>query len=144
MPGFELPWIPGTEGAGRVVAVGSGVESALLDRRVAFWAMPPAVSGTYAEYAVAPESSLFLLGPDTPFDLGAAFPQQGLTAYGLAFFATVIHPGATVLVHAAAGGVGQILVQLARRQGARVFGNRVESRESRRRGRSWRRAAPLR
>jgi NADPH2:quinone reductase len=120
--GLALPWIPGTEGAGRVVAVGLGVEPALLDRRVAFWAMPPAVSGTYAEYAVAPESSLFLLGPDTPFDLGAAFPQQGLTAYGLVFFATVIHPGATILVHAAAGGVGQILVQLARRQGARVFG----------------------
>jgi len=120
--GLALPWIPGTEGAGRVVAVGPGVESTLLDRRVAFWAMPPAVSGTYAEYAVAPASSLFLLRPDTPFDLGAAFPQQGLTAYGLAFFATVLHPGATVLVHAAAGGVGQILVQLARRQGARVFG----------------------
>jgi NADPH2:quinone reductase len=120
--GLALPWIPGTEGAGRVAAVGPGVEPALLARRVAFWAMPPAVSGTYAEYAIAPESSLFLLGPDTPFDLGAAFPQQGLTAYGLAFFATVIHPGATVLVHAAAGGVGQILVQLARRQGARVFG----------------------
>ena len=120
--GLELPWIPGTEGAGRVVAVGPGVEPALLDRRVAFWAMPPAVSGTYAEYAIAPESSLFLLGPDTPFDVGAAFPQQGLTAYGLVFFATVLHPGATVLVHAAAGGVGQILVQLARRQGARVFG----------------------
>ena len=110
--GLALPWIPGTEGAGRVVAAGPGVEPALLDRRVAFWAMPPAVSGTYAEYAAAPASSLFLLGPDTPFDLGAAFPQQGLTAYGLVFFATVIHPGATVLIHAAAGGVGQILVQL--------------------------------
>lgn len=119
---LELPWIPGVEGSGRVVAVGPGVEPALLDRRVAFWAMPPAVSGTYAEYAVAPANSLFLLGPDTPFDLGAAFPLQGLTAYGLAFFATAILPGATVLVHAAAGGVGQILVQLARRQGARVLG----------------------
>ena len=84
--------------------------------------MPPAVSGTYAEYAVAPAERAVPPRPDTPFDLGAAFPQQGLTAYGLAFFATVIHPGATVLVHAAAGGVGQILVQLARRQGARVFG----------------------
>jgi len=120
--GLELPWIPGTEGAGRIEAVGPDVAPALLDRRVAFWAMPPAVSGTYAEHAVAPVSSLFLLGPETPFDLGAALPQQGLTAYGLAFFASAVHPGDAVLVHAAAGGVGQILVQLLRRQGARVFG----------------------
>ena len=122
MPGSRCPGFParrGPDGSLRPVPASS---PALLDRRVAFWAMPPAVSGTYAEYAVAPARSLFLLGPDTPFDLGAAFPQQGLTAYGLAFFATVIHPGATILVHAAAGGVGQILVQLARRQGARVFG----------------------
>jgi NADPH2:quinone reductase len=117
----DLPWIPGSEGAGRIVAVGPGVEPSLLDRRVAFWVMPPAASGTYAEYAVAPASSLFLLDPGIPFDVGAAFPLQGLTAYGLAFFATT-SPGATVLVHAAAGGVGQILVQLVRRQGARVFG----------------------
>ena len=82
------------------------------------WSCPPGAGDPKG----APASSLFFLGPDTPFDLGAAFPQQGLTAYGLAFFATIIHPGATVLVHAAAGGVGQILVQLARRQGARVFG----------------------
>lgn len=122
-PAFDLPWIPGTEGAGRVVAVGPDTEPGLLDRRVAFWAMPPAVSGTYAEYAVVPAGGLFLLGPDTPFDIGAAFPQQGLTAYGLTFLATTIHPGATVLIHAAAGGVGQILVQLVRRQGARVFGS---------------------
>jgi NADPH:quinone reductase len=120
--GLELPWIPGTEGAGQIEAVGQDVALALLDQRVAFWAMPPAVSGTYAEYAVAPVSSLFLLAPETPFDLGAALPQQGLTAYGLAFFASAVRPGDTVLIHAAAGGVGQILVQLLRRQGARVFG----------------------
>jgi NADPH2:quinone reductase len=120
--GLELPWTPGTEGAGRIEAVGQDVARTLLDRRMAFWAMPPAVSGTYAEYAVAPVSSLFLLGPETPFDLGAALPQQGLTAYGLAFFASSVRPGHSVLVHAAAGGVGQILIQLLLRQGARVFG----------------------
>jgi NADPH:quinone reductase len=120
--GLELPWIPGTEGAGRIEAVGQDVARTLLDQRVAFWAMPPAVSGTYAEYAVAPVSSLFLLGSETPLDLGAALPQQGLTAYGLAFFASAVRPGHSVLVHAAAGGVGQILIQLLRRQGARVFG----------------------
>ena len=119
---LPLPWTPGTEGAGRVVAVGPGVDSNLIDRRVAFWAMPPAVSGTYAEYAVAPADALFDLGDAVPFDLGAALPVQGLTAYGLAFFATKLAPGAVVLIHAAAGGVGQILLQLARRQGARVLG----------------------
>jgi len=125
---LTLPWTPGTEGAGRVVAVGPETDSALIDRRVAFWALPPAVSGTYAEYAVAPASALFDLGDSVPFDLGAALPVQGQTAYGLAFFATAIAPGAVVLIHAAAGGVGQILVQLARRQGARVLGT-VSSRE---------------
>jgi NADPH:quinone reductase len=119
---LTLPWTPGTEGAGKVVAVGSETDPALLDRRVSFWAMPPAVSGTYAEYAVAPAEALFHLGDAFPFDLGAALPVQGLTAYGLAFFATAVVPGATVLIHAAAGGVGQILLQLCRRQGARVLG----------------------
>ena len=117
-----FPWIPGTEGAGSVVAVGRDVDSNLIGRRVAFWAMPPVVSGTYAEYATAPIVSLFFLGSGTSFEVGAALPQQGLTAYGLAFVSTVLHPGDTVLVHAAAGGVGQILVQLALRQGARVLG----------------------
>ena len=117
-----LPWFPGSEGAGEVVATGPDVDAALTGQRVAFWAMPPAVSGTYAEYAVAPATSLFPLGPDVPFDLGAALPQQGLTAYGLAFLASTIRPGHEVLVHAAAGGVGQILIQLLHRQGARVLG----------------------
>lgn len=117
-----MPWIPGAEGAGEVVAAGPGADPALVGQRVAFWAMPPAVSGTYAEYAVAPANSLFPLGPDIPFDLGAALPLQGLTAYGLAFFAATVQPGQAALVHAAAGGVGQILIQLLRRQGARVLG----------------------
>jgi NADPH2:quinone reductase len=118
----SFPWTPGFEGAGEVVAAGLGVDPGLVDRRVAFWGKPPATSGTYAEYALAPAGSLFFLGDGVPFDLGAALPQQGLTAYGLAFFASTVRPGHEVLVHAAAGGTGQILVQLLRRQGARVFG----------------------
>ncbi len=117
-----LPWTPGFEGAGEVVAAGPGADPDLVDQRVAFWAKPPAASGTYAEYAVAPAGSLFFLGEGVPFDLGAALPQQGLTAYGLAFFASTIRSRDGVLVHAAAGGTGQILIQLLRRQGARVFG----------------------
>ena len=89
---LTLPWTPGTEGAGRVVAVGPEVDPHLIGRRVAFWAMPPAVSGTYAEYAVAPAEALFHLGDAIPFDLGAALPVQGLAAYGLAFLATKLSP----------------------------------------------------
>src|SRR5689334_11806786 len=109
----ELPWIPGTEGAGVIEETGE---------RVAFWAMPPAVSGTYAEYAVAPVESLFRLGPDVSFDQGAALPQQGLTAWGLIHLGARIEAGQTVLIHAAGGGVGLLAVQLARRAGARVLG----------------------
>jgi NADPH2:quinone reductase len=109
----ELPWIPGTEGAGVVEQTGE---------RVAFWAMPPAVSGTYAEYAIAPVESLFRLGPDVSFEQGAALPQQGLTAYGVVHLAAKIEAGQTVLIHAAGGGVGLLAVQMAKRAGARVLG----------------------
>ena len=109
----ELPWIPGTEGAGVVEETGE---------RVAFWAMPPAVSGSYAEYAVAPVESLFRLGDRVGFDEGAALPQQGLTAYGVVHLAAKIEAGQTVLIHAAGGGVGLLAVQMAKRAGARVLG----------------------
>jgi len=87
---------------------------------VAFWA--PRTSGTYAEFAVTPASSLFSLLDDLDFDVAAALPVQGLTAYGLAHYATRLSLGETALVHAAAGGVGALLVQLLRHRGVRVFG----------------------
>jgi NADPH2:quinone reductase len=115
-----LPWIPGNEAAGVVEALGSGVDPAWSGRRVAFWA--PRTSGTYAEYAAAPASVLFALRDDIDFSIGAALPVQGLTAYGLTHFATALEAGQSALVHAAAGGVGSLLVQLLRRRGVRVFG----------------------
>lgn len=118
----DLPWIPGSEGAGVVEGVGPGVDPGLAGERVAFWAMPPAVSGTYAELAVAPAESLFRLGSGVGFETGAALPQQGLTAYGVVHLAARIEAGQTVLIHAAAGGVGLLAVQLARQAGARVLG----------------------
>ena len=118
----DLPWIPGSEGAGVVEEVGPGVDPALVGERVAFWAMPPAVSGTYAEAAVAPVESLFRLGSRVGFEEGAALPQQGLTAYGVVHLAARIEAGQTVLIHAAGGGVGLLAVQLARQAGARVLG----------------------
>jgi NADPH2:quinone reductase len=115
-----LPWIPGNEGAGVVEALGPQVEPAWLGRRVAFWA--PRTSGTYAEYAVAPANSLFSLLDHVDFAMAAALPAQGLTAYGLANFASALTPGQTALVHAAAGGVGALLLQLLQHRGVRVFG----------------------
>jgi NADPH2:quinone reductase len=117
-----MPWTPGSEGAGVVERVGEGVDPALVGRRVAFWAMPPAVSGTYAEYAVAPANSLFMLPETLDFERAAALPLQGLTAYGVARFAAQVRAGQTVLVHAAGGGTGLLVLQLARIAGARVLG----------------------
>lgn len=115
-----LPWIPGNEAAGVVEGLGLEVDAAWLGRRVAFWA--PRTSGTYAEYAAAPAATLFELRDEIDFSVGTALPAQGLTAYGLSHFATALSPGQTALVHAAAGGVGALLVQLLQRRGVRVFG----------------------
>ncbi len=115
-----LPWIPGNEAAGTVEGVGLGVDPTWRERRVAFWA--PRTSGTYAQYAVAPAATLFSLRGDLDYTIAASLPVQGLTAYGLTHFATALSPGQTALVHAAAGGVGALLVQLLRRRGLRVFG----------------------
>ncbi|HYG61635.1 MAG TPA: zinc-binding dehydrogenase [Thermoanaerobaculia bacterium] len=117
----NLPWIPGGEGAGVVEAVGEGVDAALRGRRVGFF-KPPTESGAYAEYAVAPASTLFFLSDRLSFDEGAALPLQGLTAYGLVRIAARIEAGQTVLIHAAGGGLGLLAVQLCRLAGARVLG----------------------
>jgi NADPH2:quinone reductase len=115
-----LPWIPGNEAAGVVEGLGPGVDPTWSGRRVAFWA--PRTSGTYAEYAAAPAATLFALRDEIDFSVGATLPVQGLTAYGLSHFATALTPGQTAVVHAAAGGVGALLVQLLQQRGVRVFG----------------------
>jgi NADPH2:quinone reductase len=115
-----LPWTPGNEAAGTVEGIGPGLDPAWIGRRVAFWA--PRTSGTYAEYAVTPAACLFWLLDDLDFTVGAALPAQGLTAYGLAHFATAMVPGQTALVHAAAGGVGALLVQILSHHGVKVLG----------------------
>ncbi len=117
-----LPWIPGSEGAGVVARAGPGVDPSIVGARVAFWAMPPAVSGTYAEFAVTPADGLFRLDPRLSFEQAAALPLQGLTAYLLVHRAAELRAGETVLIHAAGGGLGLIATQLCRRLGARVLG----------------------
>lgn len=115
-----LPWIPGNEAAGVVEAAGPDMETTWIGRRVAFWA--PRTSGTYAEYACVAAAALFDLEAGLDFPVAAALPVQGLTAYGLSHVATALGPGHSALVHAAAGGVGVLLVQLLRLRGVRVLG----------------------
>lgn len=114
-----LPWTPGREAAGVVVAAGSNVDAGLVGTRVAYFS--PRAGGSYAEIASVPAQALFRFEAELPSTLMAALPQQGLTAHGVLRLAAV-RPGQVVLVLAAAGGVGTILVQLARHAGARVVG----------------------
>jgi len=113
----SLPETPGFEGAGVVEEVGAGVDSELAGRRVAFRGQR-----CYAEYATVPAQGLIALPDQISFEVGAAFPLQGLTAYHLLYTMDHVRPGMTVLVHAAAGGVGLLLIQMAKQAGARVLG----------------------
>jgi NADPH2:quinone reductase len=113
----KLPDTPGLEAAGVVQAVGEGVTEVGPGSRVAAFA-----SKSYAEYCLAPASMVISLPEFVNFVHGAAFPIQVLTAYHLLHTAASIGPGRSVLVHAAAGGVGLAAVQLAKAAGARVLG----------------------
>jgi NADPH2:quinone reductase len=114
----SLPFIPGREGAGVVEAVGEGVTTVKPGDRVAFTGQP----GGYAEATVVPADSLIALPEDLSFEQGAAFPLQGMTAHYLLHEFRRPKQGDSVLIHAAAGGMGLLLVQWARHLGARVFG----------------------
>ena len=113
----ELPYVLGVEGAGIVDRLGQGVDSFRIGDRVA-WV---GVSGAYAEYAAVPAGKLVKLPEAVGFREAAAAMLQGMTAHYLAVETYPIKKGDAVLVHAAAGGVGQLLVQLAKRRGARVL-----------------------
>lgn len=113
-----LPLTLGQEGAGRVETVGQDVSEVKVRDRVAY----AGVLGSYAEYAVTPASRLVKLPEDVDARTGAAAMLQGMTAHYLANSAYPLRPGDTALIHAAAGGVGRLLVQMAKRRGARVFG----------------------
>jgi NADPH2:quinone reductase len=113
-----LPFIPGQEGAGVVTAVGTQAKSVQVGERVA-WS---GALGSYAEYVAASADSLVPV-PDTVTDQqAAAVMVQGLTAHYLVNDAHKLKAGETALVHAAAGSVGLLLVQMARLIGARLIG----------------------
>ena len=112
-----LPFVPGLEGAGVVEAVGPGATRFKPGDRVAY----PNASGAYAQCLCVPQDRLVPVPDGLPLDLAAAAMLQGLTAHSLTHSVYAIQPGDTVLIHAAAGGAGQMLVQMAKLRGARVI-----------------------
>jgi NADPH2:quinone reductase len=116
--GRMLPFTTGLEGAGVVEAVGEGVSNVKPGDRVAYTGQP----GAYAEASVVQADSLIPLPEGFSFEQGAAFPLQGMTAHYLLHEFRLPKAGDIVLIHAAAGGMGLLLVQWARHLGARVIG----------------------
>jgi NADPH2:quinone reductase len=113
-----LPFIPGQEGAGVVTAIGPQARVVKVGDRVA-WS---GTLGSYAEYVAAPEEHLVPVPSSISDEQAAAAMVHGLTAHYLVNDAHRLKAGETALVHAAAGGVGLLVVQMARAVGARVIG----------------------
>ena len=115
--GPEPPYIPGMEVAGVIDAVGDGVDHETGEKVVSLL-----TSGGYAEYAIADARGLLDVPGKMSFEEAAGFPVQWLTAHNLLHEWGDLEEGETVLVHAAAGGVGSAAVQLAAEAGAEVIG----------------------
>ncbi len=113
-----LPFISGQEGSGIVSEIGADVKSFKPGDRVAYTGIP----GSYAEYAAVPADRLVLLPPGITEHQAAAAMLQGMTAHYLVHDTYPLKKGETALIHAAAGGAGLLLVQMAKNIGARVIG----------------------
>jgi NADPH2:quinone reductase len=113
-----LPFTPGNEAAGTVEAVGEGVTVVQPGDRVAY-AMH---RGSYAEYTVVPAAQLVKLPDAVDFDTAAAAMLQGMTAHYLTHSSFPLKKGDACLIHAAAGGAGRLVVQMAKMLGATVYG----------------------
>ena len=114
----DLPLTPGSEAAGTVEEVGDGVTDLEPGDRVAY-AM---VRGSYAEFAAVPAAQLVKIPDGVDLDSAAAAMLQGMTAHYLTHSTYPLERGNVCLVHAAAGGAGRLIAQLARARGARVLG----------------------
>ncbi|OYR14926.1 quinone oxidoreductase family protein [Brucella thiophenivorans] len=114
----QMPFIPGNEGAGIVVAVGSGVNTVKVGDRVAYAATP----GSYADERILPADRLLKVPDSIELKSAAAMMLKGMTAQYLLRQTFVVKPGHTILFHAAAGGVGLIAGQWAKHLGATVIG----------------------
>jgi NADPH2:quinone reductase len=114
----DLPFTPGSEAAGTVESVGEGVDTLKPGDRVAY-AM---VRGSYGQYAVVPADKLVKLPDHVDFTTAAAAMLQGMTAHYLTHSTFALKQGDVALVHAAAGGTGSLIVQMAKMLGATVIG----------------------
>jgi NADPH2:quinone reductase len=112
------PIVLGSEGAGTVEAVASDVKNVVPGDRVAY-AM---ARGSYAEFAVVPAWQLVKIPTSVDFETAAAAMLQGMTAHYLTHSTYPLKPGDSCLIHAAAGGTGRLIVQMAKMLGARVVG----------------------
>jgi NADPH2:quinone reductase len=115
---LPLPFTPGAEAAGIVDARGPGVTDMQVGARVA----SVNVHGSYAQYALVQADRVVLVPEGVSVEVAAAVMLQGMTAHYLTHSTFALQAGQTALVHAAAGGVGQLLVQIAKKLGARVIG----------------------
>lgn len=113
-----LPFTPGSEMAGVVEAVGPGVTDLKAGDRVVSVAAP----GSYAQYVVAPADKLVPIPEGIDYKTAAAALLQGITAHYLSYSTYPVQPGETVLVHAAAGGLGLLLTQVIKMRGGHVIG----------------------
>jgi NADPH2:quinone reductase len=114
----KLPYTLGQEAAGTIVSFGPDTQTNFkIGDRVAYVHIP----GTYAEFGVAPVDRLIAVPDAISSQQAAAALLQGMTAHYLAYSTYAIQPGDEVLIHAGAGGVGLLLIQIAKRLGARIF-----------------------
>src|SRR5918995_1525883 len=127
--GRALPYIPGAEAAGTVIELGPNVTDIKVGDRVAYGISNGC--GSYAELYALPAWHLYKIPSSIAFEDAAAIMLQGMTAHYLTHSTYAVKPNDTVLIHAAAGGTGSLLVQLAKMRGARVFGT-VSSAEKQR------------
>ncbi len=116
---YEVPFVPGREGVGTVTAVGAGVTDVRVGDRVGYSETPRL--GGYAQQNAVPVSELVVIPADIDDHTACALMLQGITAHYLCSSTYPVAPGDTILVHAGAGGVGSLLVQLAKARGARVI-----------------------
>jgi NADPH2:quinone reductase len=116
---LPTPFVAGVEGVGTVVEVGDGVDDVQIGKRVG-WLRGG--QGSYAEYVLVDAAMAVPVPDGVPDETAAAVLMQGVTAQYLATDTYRVRPGDTVLVHAAAGGVGQLLTQVVKLRGGRVIG----------------------
>ena len=117
-PGATFPVIMGSEGVGRVVTLGNGINRLAEGDRVSFRG---GTTGSYAEYAVVPEPVIYKVPEGIEPGVAAALQVQGMTAYVLVNNIAPVNEGDSCLIHAGAGGVGHMVIQIAKAKGVRVI-----------------------